>query len=377
MLVSTHLVHDPADVAGLPATRDSARTLVVVFGPPDGDRVAPVVSAIGEAFPRSVVTGCSTAGAILDRRVHDRGFSVAVARFDSVELASASAEVGAPEHSRRAAEELAAQVTQSGLRAVVVFSDGLHLNGSELVRGFNAVLPSGVVVVGGLAGDGRRFARTWVLHDRRPVECRAVAVGLCGAACAIGRGSRGGWDAFGPERLVTRADGPVLYELDGRPALELYRSYLGALATGLPAAGQLYPLSFRADAPGGDRLVRSVVAVDEARQAVVFAGDVPQGGRGQLLRASADRLVQGASQAAYQSAGPGAGPWLALAVSGAGRRFALGERVEEELDATLDSLPAATSQIGFYAYGEISTDAAGTCHLHSQTMTLSIIGEAA
>ena len=52
----------------------------------------------------------------------------------------------------------------------------------------------------------------------------------------LGHGSRGGWDFFGPERRVTRSEGNVLYELDGTPALDLYKKYLGARASGLPAA---------------------------------------------------------------------------------------------------------------------------------------------
>ena len=40
---------------------------------------------------------------------------------------------------------------------------------------------------------------------------------------------------FAPERRVTAARGNVLYELDGKPALALYKDYLGERAAGLPA----------------------------------------------------------------------------------------------------------------------------------------------
>ncbi len=378
MQLSTHLVRDLAGLEALPAGLDSPRTVVLVFGPPEVDRAEALAARVSEAMPSSVVAGCSTAGQIHDRSLHDDAFSIAIAQFDRVDLLPAAARVERADQSDVAAEEIAAQVNRPGLRALFVLSDGLHVNGSGLVRGLNAALPPGVVVTGGLAGDGRRFQHTWVLHDGRPLEHCISAVAFYGDALVVGHGSKSGWDLFGPERLVTRSEGPTLYELDGRPALDLYKQYLGAHAAGLPATGLLFPLSLRTGAPGEDRLVRGVLGVDEARQALTFGGDVPQGARAQLMRASADRLVQGASQAGYQGLAPRAqGPVLAIAISCVGRRLVLGERTEEEIEATLEALPATSRQVGFYSYGEIAPLADGRCDLHNQTMTLTTLGEAA
>jgi hypothetical protein len=66
---------------------------------------------------------------------------------------------------------------------------------------------------------------------------------------------------------------------------------------------------------------------------------------------------------------------LAVAISCVGRRLVLGERSEEEVEATLDVLPRGTHQIGFYSYGEISPYVSGPCDLHNQTMTLTTISE--
>jgi hypothetical protein len=108
------------------------------------------------------------------------------------------------------------------------------------------------------------------------------------------------------------------------------------------------------------------------------------------MRSSHDRLIEGAAGAAADAAGARRrpahdasaapfddGPTLALAISCVGRRLVLGQRVEEETEATLDALPASTTQIGFYSYGEISPSGAAPCDLHNQTMTLTTIREAA
>ena len=209
-------------------------------------------------------------------------------------------------------------------------------------------------------------------------ECGVItAVGFYGKRLRITHGSRGGWDAFGPERRVTRAEGNVLYELDGKPALVLYKDYLGERASGLPATALLFPLAIRQDTADARPLVRTILAVDETNQSMTFAGDIPVGYMAQLMRANFDRLVSGASLAADQ-AGQNAtagGPVLAVAFSCVGRRLVLGERVEEETEITLEHLPAGAKQVGFYSYGEISPYAAGSCELHNQTMTLTTFSE--
>jgi hypothetical protein len=261
------------------------------------------------------------------------------------------------------------------------------VNGSELVRGLNANLESSVVVTGGLAGDGDRFKDTWVLDRDGGQPQRVCAVGFYGDRIRVGHGSKGGWDIFGPERLVTRSNGNVLYELDGKPALALYKRYLGDRAAGLPATALLFPLALRASTSDPKTLVRTVLAVDEAAQSMTFAGDVPEGHRAQLMRANFDRLIGGASEAALHTrhathalpasnASPASnGATLAIAISCVGRRLILGERTEEELEAALHDLPHGTRQVGFYSYGEISPYASGYCDLHNQTMTLTTIQE--
>jgi hypothetical protein len=218
-----------------------------------------------------------------------------------------------------------------------------------------------------------------VVQDRRLQTGYVTAVGFYGDRIRIGHGSKGGWDRFGPERLVTRSNGNVLYELDGRPALGLYKEYLGDRASGLPATGLLFPLSLRASSADSKSLVRTILAVNEEDQSLTFAGDIPKGFLAQLMKANFDRLVHGASEAASSTrlSVDGPGPTLAIAISCVGRRLVLGERTEEEIEATMDALPKGTRQIGFYSYGEISPYATGSCDLHNQTMTLTTLSEAA
>lgn len=357
---------------------DSASTLVVVFGSTEFLDRPQAIDALGQAYPRAHFIGCSSAGEIFGNKIYDGTLSVAVAKFEHSQLKTGSAVVRRAEDSLSAGQALAQQLSQPGLRAVFVLSDGLHVNGSELVKGLNSGLAAGVVVTGGLAGDRDRFSRTWVINSaRRPESCIVSAVGFYGDRIAIGHGSKGGWDNFGPERMVTRAQSNVLFELDGTPALKLYRDYLGERASGLPATALLFPLAIRKSESEEKRLVRTILAINEEQQSMTFAGDVPTGWRAQLMRANFDRLIEGASDAAQsaRARGRNSETTLALAISCVGRRLVLGERTEEEVEATLDALPKHTKQVGFYSYGEISPFATGAGDLHNQTMTLTTISE--
>jgi len=360
----------------LPAL-DSEHSLVIVFGLSADEAIAAAVAELAAAYPKATLIGCSTAGEVFERQLLDDSLTVAVLKFGHTSLQVVDAAIDAVDGSFEAGREIAAGLLGEDLRGVFVLSDGLAVNGSELIRGLNEVLPEQVIVTGGLAADGDRFEHTQVMVDGKTGSGKACAVGFYGDSIRIGYGSKGGWDIFGIERKVTRSEGNTLYELDGQPALALYKKYLGDRAAGLPATGLLFPLSVR-DSGQQESVVRTILSVDEEQQSITYAGTIPEGSMTRLMRANFDRLIDGACDAGSEAADGIAAqpPLLTIAISCIGRRLVLGERSEEEIEATLDMLPAGTRQIGFYSYGELSPLASGRCDLHNQTMTLTTIGEA-
>jgi hypothetical protein len=364
------------------ARMNSSSTLAMVFGGSCYlDAGAEPWAQLRDLLPDALRVGCSSSGEILDDRVYDDTLTAMIVRFESASIKSVQTFVASAEESRQAGKLLAeALASRPGLKGVFVLSDGLAVNGGELSAGFNSVLPADVAVTGGLAGDGSRFQKTWVLVGDKPRTGHVTAVGFYGESLRFLHGCKGGWDKFGIERKVTKSRGNVVYELDGRPALGLYKEYLGDRAKGLPATGLLFPLAIRRTEEPGKLLVRTILGVEEESQSLTFAGDIPQGAYAQLMKANFDRLVDGASGAAE---GIGASlrasadlQALAIAVSCVGRRLVLGERCEEELVATLAALPSGARQVGFYSYGELSPHmSGGSCELHNQTMTLTLLTE--
>jgi hypothetical protein len=359
-----------------PARLDGA-DLVLAFGDPAAIGDPERLHEVRAAYPRAALLGCSTAGEIRETSVLDGALVATAVAFERTRVAAARVRVAGAAGSAAAGERLAAALAADGLVHVLVLSDGLGVNGSALAAGLASRLPPGVAVTGGLAGDGPRFERTLVLTDAGAEAGTVAGVGFYGDRLAVGYGSVGGWDPFGPDRVITRSRGNVLYELDGRSALELYRRYLGDHATGLPATGLLFPLSVRArDAATG--VVRTILAVDERERSMTFAGDMPEGAYARLMKANVERLIdgaQGAARASHEAIGP-ARPDLALLISCVGRRLVLKQRVEEEVERVREVLGPRAVLAGYYSYGEISPFApSARCELHNQTMTITTFAE--
>ena len=371
---------------------DGDASLVLLFGSTGLLRDDARMGEVRARYPGALMVGCSTSGEICGVRVRDESLAVTAVRFEHTTLKLAQVAIGETGGSREAGEGLAKALPPEQLVHVLVLSDGLKVNGSELARGLRENLPAGVAVTGGLAGDGSAFQHTLVCADGTPGEGLVAALGFYGERLKVGYGSLGGWDSFGAERLITRSKGNVLFELDGRSALELYKEYLGEHAAGLPATALLFPLALRIGENGygaartalaanlalhageGDYgVVRTVLAVNEDEQSMTFAGDMPEGGYARLMKANFDRLVDGAAGAAragYEMLGS-VEPELALLISCVGRKLVLKQRVEEEVEGVREVLGARTVLTGFYSYGEICPhDVLTRCELHNQTMTI-------
>lgn len=370
-----------------PAGPTPAAQLVLVFGPEHNQAAWQGAwrDELRATHPDAVIVACTAGGQIAGTAVVDDGLVATAVAFAHTRVRGAAVPHAEGACSHSVGAQLAAALPAEGLRHVLVVADGVRVNGSALVRGMGSVLPAGVSISGGLAADADRFTETHVGLDADPASGTVAAVGLYGDRLVVGTGIGGGWSRFGPDRRVTRAAGNVLHALDGEPALALYRRYLGEFAEELPASALRFPLGL-VTAGGEVETIRTVLGLDDAEGTMTFAGDVPEGATVRFMRASHVPLVEAAADAAADAAAPdahvpngdaAAGDTLALLVSCVGRRWVLGQRVEEELEAAADALAPGAALAGFYSYGELApATAGGACALHNQTMTVTTLGEA-
>lgn len=373
------LLERPLDLARRLAPLTTIRPdLLLVFGSPVFFVSPGFAAAIANAFPRAVAIGCSTAGEIDAAGVHENSCVVTAVRFERTNLRPATTDLADMRDSLGAGRRLGRQLEGEDLRAVMVFGQGVNINGSALIAGMTEVLGDAVPITGGLAGDNGAFSRTWTLGPQGVSHCAIVAVGLCGDSLCFGHGSFGGWETFGPARKATRCDGNVLYELDGESALAIYKRYLGDYAGDLPASGLLFPFAMLGEDRSASGLIRTILGIDEAAGSLILAGEIQADGYLKLMHASTDSLVNGAEAAARAVCAmrAGASPGLGILVSCVGRRLVMGDRTDEEVEAVASVIGQGTPLAGFYSYGEISPFAPGVaCKLHNQTMTVTLLTE--
>lgn len=333
-------------------------------------------------YPDAHIVGCSTGGQIRNNDLTDEEITAAALAFDATTLRVVSTLAPSPNSSRSCGEAIGKTLAARDLAGIFVLSDGLNINGSALVSGITDTVGENIAITGGLAGDGPEFRKTLVGADCPPRTQMVAAVAFYGRAVRIGHGCSGGWDEFGPRRRITRSRGNVLFEFDGKPALDLYERYLGEDgAKDLPVSALVFPLRiFHPDRPNHD-IIRATLAVDRNTRSIILAGEVHEGWIAQLMRGNFDRLAAGAAMAArHATHGLGCrqtGDQIAILVSCIGRRLVMGQYTADELEATSAEFGPAISRLGFYSYGEISPHpVSGVCELHNQTMTITTITEA-
>lgn len=349
----------------------NAPELVLCFASKEKLAKPGVYTAINTKFPGAQIAMCSTAGEIYHESVQDDSLIAVGLHFDSTIIKTAAVNIVDYANSYDAACALVKKMPAENLSHLLIFSDGSMVNGSELVKGLNDAAENKVLITGGLAGDGANFVSTLVGLNEQPSPGNIVAIGFYGEKISVTHGSQGGWDTFGPEREVTKSEGNKLFEIDHKNALELYMRYLGPEAEQLPGSALLFPLSVTI--PGSPLpVVRTILSIDKENSSMTFAGDIPEGSKVRFMKANFDKLTAAASKAAQQTLlGKKVKPDFSLLVSCVGRKLILGGRIEEEVEAVIDSLGDSTSVAGFYSYGEISPfNEGGDCRLHNQTMTI-------
>jgi hypothetical protein len=377
-LRQTQLSPDGAwtDSAGELAPCDAQ--LVLAFGIRELLEAPELYQRVSERFPAAHVVMASTSGNLLDQMIDDSGVICTALELEKSSLRVVSGNLSAYPDLATLSRCLADELLEPDLKHIFILSDGGMVNGTVLIDAINAKLPPGATVTGGLAGDGTAFVKTVVGLNAPPSSGTIVAIGFYGAALQVGIGSSGGWTRFGPERVVTKSEGNCLHELDGKPALQLYKTYLGDQAPGLPASALRFPLSVTSPGSSGP-VVRTILSIDELTHQMTFAGDIPKGAKAQLMRASYEDLIDGAQQAAQQAGQAQSGlvgAELVLCVSCVGRRIVLDQRTEEELECVREVCGEGAVLCGFYSYGELAPSRPQECcQLQNQTMTITRLCE--
>ena len=354
----------------------SSADIVFIYGEREAIKKKESFDSIKQLYPNAKIVGCSSSGNILGDTI-----STAVMVATAVEFEQGFIEIGVERFDTNqnlieVSQRVVSKLPKKWLKHIYLLSDGLQMNGSDLAKGANQAVDYSLPITGGLAGDGTDFKETWVIANQRATQNTVIAVGFYGEKIHISSGCYAGWNEFGILRRITKSEGNIVYEIDHQPALDLYKKYLGEYAKELPSSGLRFPFNIKKVGDNGS-LIRSVLAIDEAKKALIFAGDVPEGSSARLMKTHIDGLIDGSEIAARRIKQSNSKSALGLVVNCIGRRLILKQLSEEELESISTILGQNVQLIGFYSYGELApySDELLACKLHNQTMTLTVIYE--
>ena len=356
--------------------------LVLVFGSVKRFNEAKLATFLKERYPTAQIVGCTTSGEINAGGVMDDSLQISAILWEKTMQRVAHVKVSGMQSSFDTGAGLAKQLKADSLRTVMIFADGLNVNGEELVLGFQSILGESIPLFGGMAGDGATFTKTLQLFNDTISDNLVIAIGLYGNNLITATGALGGWKPYGPPRTVTRSEKNVVYEMDGKPALPLYRMYIGEhYAKGLPGTGLKFPFAVIEKGKRDVEKIRTLGAIDTANNSVSFFGNVDEGSTIRMCQTNHDRLVEGAGEAAHLVTGNLAETstnqtGLALCVSCVGRKGVMAEQTSDEIKEVKQILGPQTSLTGFYSYGEIAPRPnTNDSVFHNQTMTIGYLSE--
>ncbi|MFX0558255.1 FIST signal transduction protein [Maribacter sp. CXY002] len=365
---------------GQPFTLDNKMSLenplVLVFGNRYLLEDVSIYEEVRSLFPTGHIVFGSTSGEIMQDVVYENSVVLTAIEFEKSKFEVKTKNVKDFNHNDyNLGEDLFNGFPKDNLQYFFIVSEGSTVNGSALIKGLEKNMAKEIGLSGGLCGDDARFEKTLASYNENPKEGEIVAIAFYGDSLEVTSANYGGWTSFGPERRITKSENNILYELDGKPALDLYKKYLGDKADELPKSALLYPLSVRKE--NEEPLVRTILNINEKDNSMVLAGDVPEGSRVQLMMSTIDDIANGARTAAELAMENRVNnPQLALLVSCVGRKLVMDQRTEEELEEVISIVGENTKISGFYSYGEMAPFAGmGNCKLHNQTMTLTLFSE--
>jgi len=350
--------------------------LVLAFGERELLEYLMPYELLKSTYPNSQIVICSSAGQFSNNIIVVNKVVATAISFEKTEIKLFEIDMIKTDGLLKLGEKLESEILNTDLKALLVLSEGTTVNGTELINKIISVTESKIPVFGGLAGDGEAFQKTLVGLNANASEGKIVMVGFYGNAIRFGFGSGGGWSDFGPEREVTKSDKNILYKIGDRYALDLYKEYLGQYSKDLPASALYFPLSMKENEKS-EPVVRTILAINEEEKSMTFAGNIPQGSFIRLMKGNFDKLIDAAYHAGNNALlNQSEKSKLALIVSCVGRKIVLGNRIEEELELSKNTLGDSTTICGFYSYGEFSPNLDQiSCELHNQTITITTLSE--
>jgi hypothetical protein len=353
--------------------RPTAEDLVVLFTSVDHDVESLYRAAAAAAAPAGVF-GCTSMGGFTNDEQVPSGCVAALLSGDESSFGVCHLERDDNDiagSARRAAQDARDRAGDRHANSVLLLlTGGMTPDQREVARGAYEVTTAMIPFVGGAAADNLTWDDTHTFGDGRILANGVLAVWI-NSPRPLSVSVDHGWRPAGKPMLVTRAEGTVVHELDGTPALEAYLAEQGDALDGRDPAFFRKVMESPVGLPNarGGYDVRQLHAYLPDGGGINFNVGISEQSILQVMSADDEALIGGARRAAQEALRQlGGKARLALVFACASRVPLLGDRVRDEVDAissALDGVPVC----GFYTFGEFARTA-GSSGVHNSSVAV-------
>jgi methyl-accepting chemotaxis protein len=332
---------------------------------------------IAEAFPDVPLVSSSTAGEFVESGdLKSSAVLFAVAGSFRVHAGIGRGLKANPERAiQQALEGLPHQVIGYPHRTAILLLDPLAGNGEEATLIAASLLGDNVRLAGGAAGDDLKMAETFVGCGTE-VASDAAVVAQIFSKSPLGVGVSHGHRPLSPSLRITRAEGNVVREIEGRPAWSVWKEQTRASAHArgvdvdtLPADQEgAFLLRYEAGLAAGGEAYKIRAPLSRSQDgSISFACGIPEGSVIRITESVPERQVESAREAARRARTQlGGTPAGALVFDCICRNLILDRdftRAVRGMSEELGGVPLA----GFETYGEIALDAGDMSGFHNTT----------
>ncbi|MFK5893563.1 MAG: FIST C-terminal domain-containing protein [Pseudomonadota bacterium] len=357
---------------------DSENNLVLIFGN-DKEEAKKII----DHYKKSIIAGVSTVTNLAPDSHHLKdALVVSIMKFEKTTLRAHYTHFKDYDSSLSVAEEIVNELDQyENLKGVLTFSDAVMMSGTQFSEGLKFLNNKNVHLAGSIA-SGKDIHNTFMYSRNGAEQYGAMAIGFYGDdlffSSTIGTGAK----AFGIERIASKCDKNILYEIDNSPAFDLYKKYLSndfaEIREQFDVIAYQFPIAVTKVLELKEEYVRTPVGLTEDGSGIILAGEIKEGSTIRLMRTTSDNFLDGAENAAHEVFEVGrpvdTSNFRSLIINCEARRATLGESLEDEA-ASINKILNIESIGTHYSFGELCHNQSGCGLMHTQTIVILVIGE--
>ena len=350
---------------------DFKPTVAVSFSDPDFD-----LQGAMELFRANDIhaMGCTTAGEICDCGTKEKTFTILLMDMPK-ESFKVMYEPGFGNDYSEPASKLGNRAREAFKNpAILVYSGGIGVDGESIVRGIKEAFDREIPIYGGLGADHFHYNKVCTYTHKGVFDNGLSALVIDTDKIKVGGKTFSGWDDLGKTHLVTKAEGNILLEVDGKPALDLFNNYFKGVEYRQKEGSErlftipgIYSLKVKRD--NGVEFMRSTLIYDFERKALILAGGIKKNDKFKFCPTPSFSVVELTIDEYRKMAVDNEKVDALIMNSCAGRQFAFGPMFDDEVEGIYDIWKVP--MVGYMAYGEIgNTGEDQICEFHNVTCSL-------